>query len=396
MKRITKILIIFFLLLLFILLLGLFKKDKIITYSRNNYDIEEKRFYSNGFYNYYFNIKDFNIKFNVLYSSNIKKDKMIKQINTYKYNNFNCILPIYKKDIGSLYCNRSGNNYSYEIMNNKYNNDFKIIKNMVKKDGYFIYNYKGKEINKYNNKYYSYNNINNYNFIIWNYTGIDIVNDKGVIRKDLLINNDLYNNKYSTLVNNNYVLLDDNFIDKIFYYDIKSNKKKYIKLIDKMSGNYNILGVYNNELYLVDLDGYKEYKINFDKKSVELIGSRRKNYITIINNEEKKVLTRDFKNNINKYVFDKKIDIKDNNIKYQYTKYIKDNNRFYRDGNNNKMFLFELNDVVDYKIINDNILLISNGNLYFYNDLYGLKLIYYSNELKFNYNNIYSLYKGSL
>ena len=79
-------------------------------------------------------------------------------------------------------------------------------------------------------------------------------------------------------------------------------------------------------------------------------------------------------------------------IIYGSNKYYRDGNDFYRSNDLNEdvyTYLFKLKDVTDWKVINNNILIISRDKLYIYNDLYGLKLIVKNNELKYNYKNIY-------
>ena len=57
------------------------------------------------------------------------------------------------------------------------------------------------------------------------------------------------------------------------------------------------------------------------------------------------------------------------------------------------LLLFELKDVDEWMVVGDNIILISDGIVYNYSDNTGLRMILESNELKYNYKNIYNYWK---
>ena len=90
----------------------------------------------------------------------------------------------------------------------------------------------------------------------------------------------------------------------------------------------------------------------------------------------------------NKKVLDEKIStaeyIKENNVYY----YLENNNFYRQRENRNKELLFSINDVKEWKIISNKIIIVSEDILYLYDDNRGLVPIIKSNELNYNYENI--------
>ena len=65
----------------------------------------------------------------------------------------------------------------------------------------------------------------------------------------------------------------------------------------------------------------------------------------------------------------------------------------YKKTNNNKILLFEIENIKDWKVIGEELLIIKDDILYWYNENKGLRKIIEYNELKYNYENIYTLWK---
>ena len=411
MKKYISIIIISFLLILFVhYLLFFIKKEHLVNYKIDNYKIEESYNYNKGIHDYSFVIEDNNkYIYNFNYVNNIKKkSNIINKIKEYKEKDLICIIPMYIDDNnGNIYCNRNNITYSYSyLLRNKDEDFLKIIKK-IKKDGYYSnkLDINNKKTSKGKVKYYLKNIPSNYKFIMWNYTGIDIIDRLNVSKKKFISKNDMYENPYSTMVNEYYMFLDSTNRNYIKSYNI--NKKKDIKIKNKkenFTGSYIILGTFNNNLYMIDTDKYIEYKINPYKKKVEKIGEEKKGYITIRDRKEMKVETSLLKNNPDKYKFvskvkDKKISDKYNTKNIYYYNgfyYFKSkDNIFYRSSSkykNKATTLFKLDKVNYWYIYDDNILVIDDEYLYFYNDNYGFKKIINNIEFKYNYNNICLVY----
>ena len=117
------------------------------------------------------------------------------------------------------------------------------------------------------------------------------------------------------------------------------------------------------------------------------------NYITYQNNKKKELSKSDFFMNDqyfdNTYTVDNKI--KDNNYYYYYK-----NNRIYKALDTNKKYsklLLELDDIKEWKVYNNTIVIMARDTIYQYTEKEGLRKIVKSNELKYNYKNIYKIGK---
>jgi hypothetical protein len=83
------------------------------------------------------------------------------------------------------------------------------------------------------------------------------------------------------------------------------------------------------------------------------------------------------------------------NLLFNNSYYFESNGTFYRSNikyEDSATKLFSIDKVSDWKIVDNNLLIMSNDTLYLYNDEIGLKKIISNNEFKYNYNNIYNLY----
>ena len=398
MKRFIKYLIIIsFLIGLVYLLIYLFKNHAYNEYKIKKYEIYETFNIINHkkYYDFVIKDKDDNI-YNFIYYNNNKRNKIITDILEYSEGDIKCIIPVFDKKMGNIYCNNKGE------ISTIYNIDNEKIINKLKKDRYYNY-YSSDKVKKVDNFSYYLDNVpSNYNFIIWNYTGINIINSK-IDTVKLIDDNDLYNNKYSTLIDYYYLLLDESTTNKFTYYDIKRGSIKTIISEDELSGDYTILGVHDKKLYLIDNHNYNEYIFDFNKFKIELIGSEKLNYKVIIDGKVKEISTSKFKSDMNNYKFIKYIS--NDKIKEKYNTeniylvnnsyYFEVKGSFYRsniDYEDRAIKLFSIYKVNDWKIVDNNLLIMSNDTLYLYNDDIGLRKVVSNNEFKYNYKNIYNLY----
>ena len=192
-----------------------------------------------------------------------------------------------------------------------------------------------------------------------------------------------------------YVLFENtdvNGIKNIYYYDSKNKKLNTFKLKEKLSKDSYINGVVDNYIYVTDRKNKKEYKINILKKIITQVDDDI-NYIIYQNNKKKELSKSDFFMNDqyfdNTYTVDNKI--KDNNYYYYYK-----NNRIYKSLDTNKKhskLLLELEDIKEWKVYNDIIVIMAKDTIYQYTEKEGLRKIVKSNELKYNYKNIYNIGK---
>lgn len=400
-KKGKKLMVIILLILIIIFVRHIIKTNHKVEYKISNYKIIENFKIINKKHQYTIRISNKDKVYTYILNKNINKQKqIIKDMKTYKSKNISCIIPIYKnkKLENNIYCLNGKEQVSnYSLQNNK---DYK---NILKK------------ANKYNiqsisnsNKTSKYKKINIYKdnisekdiYTIWDYKGIYIIKNNNYQYKSIL-SNDIYDNVMSIIVNKYYVIFDNrsvNGIEKIYYYDLAKDKLKEFTSQEKISKTSYVNGIYNNEIYVTDTKEKKQFKINVKKEKVEEISTNNEYFL--YRNNKKTILdkTSFFKKNqyfTNYKVENKKIesqDIKEDLNYYYYRK----NNKFYSQIKGNKYnseYLFELSDIDEWQVIDENIILISDGILYKYSEREGLNKIVESNELKYNYENIYNYWK---
>lgn len=395
MNKIKKIFLVVFLLVLVYIGYKILIREHELIYKVDKYQVYE-HFYINK--NHYYDLRITRDKENYTYTLNknfSKEKRIIKNIKTFKKNNLICIVPIYKNKIEkNVYCNLNNEEVSIDYLLKTNNNDFKSIKKKIKK---YKINYPSSSIvyKKYKkNTIFQENILDNYNYYIWNYKGIIILNNKA-LKYQKILDYDLYDNIMSTTVDRYFVLFENtdvNGIKNIYYYDSKNNKLNSFKLKEKLDKDSYINGVVNNIIYVTDRRNKKEYKINISKQSIERIDDDI-NYIIYENNNKKEISKSDFF--MNDFYFDNSptIDnkIKDNNYYYYYK-----NNRIYKELDANKEYsklLLELDDIKEWKVYNNIIIIMARDTIYQYTENEGLRKIVKSNELKYNYKNIYKIGK---
>ena len=393
MKRIIYLLALIVLVLSIIFVYKLTIKEFKTTYKINKHKIDEE-FYLNNKRNIY-NIKIDN-KYTYTIIKNFKKNKrIIKDIKTYKKNNISCIIPIYKKNNNKeIYCLKDKIQVSNYYLLEENNKDYLEILSKAK-----IKKTEKKEIESNYKQITIYNNLdNNRKYIIWNYKGIYVIDNSS--RKNIkILEYDIYDN-LMTIVNSRYFVLFENTkvtgIENIYYYDLKKNKLKKIKLENKIDKDSYINGIHNDLIYVTDNKNKKQYTVNISKGEIKEIGNEENKYIVYKNNKKELLNISDFF--IKKQIFTNTFSrtIKSNDIKKEYDYfYYLENNEVYRqleDGN--KELLFELENIDEWNVYDRDILLISDGVVYLYNDEVGLVKILSSNELKYNYKDIVKMWKN--
>ena len=394
-------------LVLIITIITIYNIKKLLTTKHNiNYDVNKYKVLESYHKNksHFYDIIIKNNKYTVSYTLNkdlSKKKKIIKNIKMYKSNNLICLLPIYKKDIESnLYCvldNQQVSNYYLEqTSNNDYQKLLKEAKIKSRKTKTNKTNYKKLDI-------YQTNISNNHKYIIWDYKGIYII-DRENDNYQKILDYDLYDNIMATIVDNYFVLFENTSvagIKKIYYYDLEKEKLKSFKPKIVLSKNSYINGTFNNEIYVTDLKEKKEYKINIRKEKIEEVDEDQTNYYIYEDNKKINLSKSDYflkKKFFNNKLLSNKNITKSKELKKEYNYYYYyENNNFYKvlDNNfNNSILLFNLEDIKDWYIVDREVILIKDGTIYHYDDKSGLNEIISSNELKYNYENIYYLWKN--
>lgn len=372
-----------------------------INYKINKYSVSET-YHKNNYHSYDIIIKKDKLTFSYTLNENLKKQKkIIKSIKSYKSNNLICIMPIYKKKLKrTLYCTINNQQVSNYYLEESSNEDYQKILNKlkIKQKKEEIIKTKYKKIDIYQN-----NILKNHKYIIWNYKGFYVIaKEKSNYQK--VFDYDLYDNIMATTTKDYFVIFENTSVDgikKVYYYDMNKEKLNVYKPKIVLSKNSYINGVINNYIYVTDLKEKKEYKIDIRKEKIEEVDEDQTNYFIYDNNKKVKLSKSDYF--LDKQLFNNKLlkneKVTDTNQlrkEYNYYYFYK-NNKFYKVMDNNlknQILLFELEGIEDWYIIDRAIILVKEGTLYYYDDSNGLKEILTSNELKYNYENIYYLWKN--
>lgn len=353
-------------LLIVLVLIIVIPRKKDTNYQIDGYTIYQK----NNYYEIKTNEQIYNFKLNQKLPQ-----KSITHVEQFEDNKYKCILPIFKDKIHTnVFCIYDNTIYLYDTIKNK---SSELIRKYNQLDTKYSFekNNTNDKITKEMTTIYT-NNLEKNNYIILNtYKGILIINDK--VEMVNLFNNDVYEQKLKSLINNYYIIANYNnkySIKSFFVIDILSKQKE--EIISKYEISYNsiIQGIYNNELYIYDKENNKQYKINIKDKTISL--NAKDNIKTYKDNYW--IISDDY---LFKYI---------NSVEKDYT-YIEKDNVFYRNINENKDILTYIGDNIKYS--ND---LVCRKNIdkiecLTANGIY--KTILHNKELEFNNSLSFEVYK---
>ena len=376
-----------------------------MTHSEREYKIDKYKVYESftimnkkHYYDFIISNKKESYSFTIENNAH-KRIRIIKNIKVYKEKDIKCIVPIYKNDKElDIYCLKGKEQVSKEYL--KDNSNFNKILKQSKK--YKINSIKSSNTKKeYKNiTVYTKNIPKNIKIIVWTYKGIVLI-DNNSNKYIKFLDNDLYDNIMATTTKRYFALFENtsvNGIKKVYCYDLKKDKEKTINIQTLVNKDSYINGVVDDNVYITDRRAKKQFIINLKKEEIKEIGNEEIGFIKIINNKKETVPKKEFikedqyfknKRIINKDITKAKDLIKEDNYYYYYN-----NNKMYKQlANSNKVLLFENNDIEEWNVFDRDILIRKDGGLYLYNDNLGLRLLIEYNELKYNYNNIYYLWK---
>lgn len=363
-KRVVAIILFIVFIVLLIIGIKLFKnKDYEVEYSINDYNIVEN--YSDELYT--FKVSNDNHSFSFLEDIKYeKKHKLIANIEEINLDNEICLT------IKSDYFN-----YNPLCIKDEQEVDYHLVSDEMK-EKLNVSTKEEVEERTYNNiKIY---NLLDYNYLIWNYKGFEILSNEGEKTINIL-KNDTYDIPISKVVNN-YLLIADydskyNF-NKFYVINLLKGTKEEFKIKYDISFDSYILGSYDKSIYLVDKKNKIEYEIVPHKKKIRIVGTeKRQGTIYTENGFEKISLTK---------LSSKEYSFYDDN-KYNYEII---GNKLYQVVNNNKLLVSnkEIKDIIS--INKDSVLYLVDDTLYLYNNYYGETKVMNYFEWNFNYkNNIY-------
>ena len=403
MKNFKKIIFVIIVVFIVLSITNYLKKEHTVKYKISNYDVKEHFYLSKG---HYYDMIITNKKKKYIYTINedLGKDKkIITDIKEYKSNDLTCIVPVYKENItNNFYCLLNKQQVSANYLYDTNNSDFKKIYKKAKK-----HNIKLSQNNKSKKNYknlvvYQKNISKDHFYFIWNYKGIYVVS-KDEIKYKKFIDYDIYDNVMDCVVDDYYVLFDNssvNGIEDVYYYDINKDKLDKFELKTKLTKNSYINGIIDNSIYVTDRKQKKEYAVKIKDKTITEVDNDQTKYLVYDNNTKKELTKSDyfmkdffFDNNL---IIDKKI-TKSKELKkeYNYYYFIEDS-KLYKALDTNKthrILLAELDNITDWLVRDREVLLLRDDTIYVYIDGKGLRKILTTNELKYNYKNIYDLWK---
>lgn len=365
---------------------------------------------------YYIEVKlnDTVFPFQVYEDMNSSKT-IITNIEYYKDDNYECILPIFRggKVLKDIMCIKDNVVVYYNTLNLK-TEAFETFLASLSTYSYdatkFQNNVTGVEMKNFADLYT--NNIQEGYFgALTHYIGIYTIANETTdpLNKVVLFNNgDVYNQEISGFVGKIFVIASYNneteFSDFITV-DCKSSAVVKIETNYRISYNSYVQGIQGNSIFIYDRDNKIQYEVNVKDKKV--IKNNAENGITYYENGVKSNIevTDDkdiyFKN-------EKEVDYEND----RYFNIIKEGNKetgyyYLFKKNNNKVEIYRMNvkntDVVTYigsanevrdiKFIDDYIYFIDGNNINFFSDRSGFRTMLTAKELSFNKTIKYDIFK---
>ena len=317
-----------------------------------------------------------------------KNKKTIKKIYSYETDNLKCIYPAYEES--NVICKKDDLYYSYALIKE----EIKPFIAKLKKLGYKNNSWQEKDETT-NFSDLKIHNIEKDTYIyIWNHDEIYWLT-KDQYKKIPVLEKDTYINKLGVLVDKYYVFpnYDQKYeFDEILVFDITNNKKKVIKLKTPISFDSYINGVYEDKIYLFDMENLIQYEINPKNKKCIKVGDKNNPGIIY---ENDKIIEKNIYELKDKIYFKKEydVDIDGSNIlnykdSYFYTK----DDNLYKYNSFDKTTTIMYNEKVeDIKLVNNDLYFIKSDTLYrLNNNIY--KVLEYD-EFKFNNENRITIYK---
>lgn len=354
MKSKTSKILLFLTILFVIFLITIFKPYNYTKiYQIDDFNIVESYYKDNNYYKFFIEFN--NIKYSYIISNKyMSKRKIIDNINIYNNELETCILPV--SDRVSFYplCSKDDKIYSYNLSS---------IKD--------IYNYK--EVNLINDNYNNIkiNYLNNKNYLLYNYKGFELINNKKEIK---LFEKDIYNLNMVYQLDNYVIIPDYNsnyYFDNFYIINIENGKTNEMPLENKISFDSVFLGDYKRNIYILDKKEEKEYKIDIDKLKIY-----ETDFLILENN---KLIKKNYKYIVN------------NNITFNKTnlyKYEIINNNLYQNIDNNYIKISNLDISRIIKEDNETVYYLTNDDLYMFNNTLGEVLLLTNFEWNFNNTNM--------
>ena len=352
-KRIKRrYLILLITIIVLLLILRNITKDYEASYDINKYNVEEI-------------VKDKTITINIkndgvvykylLLSKRKAKRKIVKEIKEEIIDEYTCLTPIIDKISTYTICYKDGEFVDKDLLVN--NLEYQEISSDIK------YNELGSE------EY----------MLVWKYDGFYSFNKDEQNTINLLDKNRYSNDLMKQI--DKYLLFpkyEEDYTFTDFHLIDMTNLKSYtIKGTNEISYDSYYCGQYKNNIYLFDNKNENLYKINYKKKTYELIGSNLIGYEKLVNGKVKKADLKEYTIDKITYFNDEEnlISVVDNYIEYDNFKY-----------------RFATNDIKVIYSNNYDVFYIYKDNIYKYS-LNKTKEVLHYFELNFNSDNTVFIYQ---
>ncbi len=408
-KSISFSLILLIVFLIYQYSVNFFKSNHTIEYSiekDGTYLIEENYISSNDSDYYLIKVKDKSKKEFVFEIKNIfnKQKQIVDDISVYSDGDWYCLALIYKNKQKSSVplCEKGGTVFSYS-----YIKDSVDLTEYVSKLPNFEYNSKkyentsktdtiGDTIIVTNKGYLDENET----LVFYNYKFITILTNK-IENRVSFSNEDKYKNTLGAAVGKYYIIpkyTSSPTIKEYIKYDFSSNVKNIVSYGTELSKQSSYInGVYNNKLYVFDRSTLTQYEIDPYNEKVNITGNKEKDAFVVINGEKKTMSVYDM--NEQNVTFTSNTDLY-KNLNYDqiipYSEFailIKNGlvSKVYNKYPNNPIVLLNEPDSKEIKATIDSIYYVKDDTLHKYNK-YGNFEIIKTNELRYNYENVYDVF----
>lgn len=378
-------------------------KEKFVNNTENESDSYYFEINSGGNIFYYQTLRNFG-----------KKDHIIKDIYSYKNNEYSCILPVFLNDqiITDIMCLKNNIIYYYHDMTPT--DDLKSFADSLTEYGYNISQWNDhKETQSYEKNTIYLNNIKDSHHVgLTNYKGVYLINPSiGNKVEDIeLFKSDVYKRPISMFFKNYYVTADYNQqyrFNKFITVDLTNNKTKEIKCGTEISFDSYIQGTYGDSIFIFDRNSKKQYEIDLKKENVLEVGNETSGIIFYNMNEKTRIkaseaTTKDIiftttnsgDLKLKNYTKISSFGGKETGYHYLYQK-VGNLYKIYRTNvqdSNQLTYIFDTTDLNRLLVYDEYVYFLDKNTIKYYSDNTGVKSIVESSELSFNNSLIFGVY----
>ena len=420
-KRLTydlsKILpLIFFLLLLLValqLVYSFFKTDHSLTYSIRKDDIifNVQEDFHEG--NYYLKISDENHVYHYENRTDFnKQEEILEDIMVSDIDGYRCIYPIYQQvafdttaSYNNISCSKDGVTYMGETLANMVS--LESFQEEIRSKNELVYAgwdvEESKETTILQGRYYDKYLLPNFNIVVWDYRNlINLSVDYQSYAK--VSEQDIYENKYGSLVGQYYVMpiLDDSATYKEYkVVNLFSNAVETYDFPDPISTDSYVNGVQDDKLYLFDRSNLVQYEIDpSDGTVVNTLEGDNARYFDGENWSTKNV----YEMKLEEINFGENLFAIPELQAYHPTEIVESHRYYYllvgnqiykfdKEDLNHPVILLTLNSPKELKVVDDYLFYIDGTTLYYYEETIGVRPVFVASMFHYTYQNVYDVYQ---